>query len=71
VRRRPVGHWLLGFAASADLRYVTDIEHLFIRDNAALVDVDISALENVDDLHVVNNPGLAPSIFDGVESRAT
>jgi hypothetical protein len=54
-----------------DLRYVTDIEHLYIRDNAALIDVDVSALENVDDLHVVNNPGLAPSIFDGVESRAT
>jgi hypothetical protein len=35
------------------------------------VDVDISALENVDDLHVVNNPGLAPCIFDGVDSRAT
>jgi hypothetical protein len=23
------------------------------------------------DLHVVNNPGLAPSIFEGVDSRTT
>jgi len=50
---------------------VNDIQHLFIADNAELEQVNVSALEAVDELQIMNNPSLAPSVFDGMPSLST